>query len=112
MRTALVAVRLCELPEQQSVNADVHGGLIRVLAESPLGAANPDAIRPGAAMGQRGAAATVGALLDSSTLRQAARSLGVHHSTMQTRVETLAGAVGFDPIDGYGKARLGMAFLA
>ena len=54
---------------------------------------------------------TVGALLDSSSVRQSARLLDIHHSTMQSRVEILTDALGFDPLDGVGRARLGMAFL-
>lgn len=54
---------------------------------------------------------TVDAVLRATTIRHAARLEGVHHSTMQTRIETLTHKFGFDPMTGYGRTRLGMAYL-
>ena len=43
--------------------------------------------------------------------RQAARLADVHHSTMQARIDTMIERLGFDPLEGYGRARLGVAWL-
>jgi methyl acetate hydrolase len=36
----------------------------------------------------------------------------VHHSTLQSRVDVVSSTLGFDPLDGLGRARLGIAFLS
>ena len=36
---------------------------------------------------------------------------GVHHSTLQTRLDAISEIVGFDPLDGLGRTRLGIAYL-
>jgi hypothetical protein len=36
---------------------------------------------------------------------------GVHRGTMQASVDTIADMVGFDPLDGPGRTRLGIAYL-
>ena len=54
---------------------------------------------------------TLDAVVRSQSLRQAARVAGVHHSTMQARLETVTTALGFDPFDGFGRTRLGTAYL-
>lgn len=119
MATAVVALRLCRPPGEPSVCADAYGGLIDILADSrsslstdPIdGTANPDVAAVDSLMGAPWAESTVEAILTSATIRQAARNLGVHHSTMQSRLENLRTALGFEPLDGYGKARLGVAYL-
>ena len=50
-------------------------------------------------------------MVRSHSLRQAARAAGVHHSTMQSRLETVTATLGFDPFEGYGRTRLGTAYL-
>ncbi|MBT9257193.1 helix-turn-helix domain-containing protein [Phycicoccus sp. KQZ13P-1] len=55
--------------------------------------------------------ATIEAVIHSQSVRQAARLAGVHHSTIQTRIETISALLGFDPFDGFGKPRLGTAYL-
>ncbi|MGV9794704.1 MULTISPECIES: helix-turn-helix domain-containing protein [unclassified Gordonia (in: high G+C Gram-positive bacteria)] len=112
-RTALIALRLCERPASSAVDAERYGGLIHMLAESPSTATNPDVDRLETLLTEHTwASATIVAVIESSSARQAARSLDIHHSTMQVRVETLSGELGFDPFDGLGKARLGVAYLA
>ncbi|MBW3536018.1 MAG: zinc-binding dehydrogenase, partial [Gemmatimonadetes bacterium] len=54
---------------------------------------------------------TLDALIRAGSVRQAARMCGVHHSTLQTRVDTISDMVGFDPLDGLGRTRLGIAYL-
>ena len=58
------------------------------------------------------AAQTLDALLRSASIRDASRIAGVHHSTMQARLETIRGLLSFDPMDGIGRTRVGLAFLA
>ena len=47
------------------------------------------------------------------TCRMSTRSTwsGVHHSTLRTRLDTITATVGFDPLDGIGRNRLGLAYL-
>ena len=35
----------------------------------------------------------------------------MHHSTLQTRLECITEVLGFDPYDGFGRTRLGTAYL-
>ncbi|MBL4859006.1 MAG: helix-turn-helix domain-containing protein, partial [Erythrobacter sp.] len=55
---------------------------------------------------------TVAAILATQSVREAARRAGVHHSTLSTRVDVISAALGFDPLDGFGRARLGLAYLS
>jgi hypothetical protein len=55
--------------------------------------------------------ATVEAVVSAGTVRQAARTAGVHHSAMQDRVSIIQQELGFDPLDGFGRTRLGTAHL-
>lgn len=110
-RTALVALRLCAPPEDGLVCADVYGGMVDLLADSPDETPQPDVERMHAIATQPWGLVTVAALVTTQSLREAARRAGVHHSTLSTRVETIAAALGFDPLDGFGRARLGMAYL-
>ncbi|MCD2188997.1 helix-turn-helix domain-containing protein [Actinomycetospora soli] len=109
--TALVALRLCERPTTTTVSADDFGGLVSVLATMPPDAEVPDVELVDAVTAFPWGRATLDALVRAGTVRQAARLAGVHHSTMQSRVETVAGLLGFDPFDGLGRTRLGLAYL-
>ncbi|KGN37966.1 CdaR family transcriptional regulator [Knoellia subterranea] len=108
---AVVALRLCSPPAVRSVDADDYGGLVDVLvdtpAETPL--ADVDLLEP--VMGIPWGESTVDALVRAGSVRQAARLGGVHHSTMQSRVDAMTTALGFDPLDGFGRTRLGLAHL-
>ena len=110
-RAAIVALRLCSPPEVTSVVADEYGGLIGLLADTPSDAFIPDVDLLEPVMSHPWACSTLDALTRSGTLRQAARLAGVHHSTMQSRVDVLTGMIGFDPLDGLGRSRLGIAYL-
>ncbi len=110
-RTAVVALRLCAAPEEPFVSADSYGGLIELLADSPTRRSTPDSDRMDLVMGHCWARTTVQAVLNTTTIRQAARHDGVHHSTMQARIDTLTQELGFDPLHGYGRTRLGLAYL-
>ena len=49
------------------------------------------------------------ALVDAPSLRSAAAALGLHHSSLQGRVDQLAGALGFDVTTPHGRTRLDLA---
>lgn len=110
-RVSLVALRLCSTPEEPLVDADTYGGLITLLADSIEGSHQPDVDRMAAVAEHGWGLPTVAALVASQSLREAARHAGVHHSTLSARVETISEVLGFDPLDGLGRARLGMAYL-
>jgi methyl acetate hydrolase len=54
---------------------------------------------------------TIDTLVRSASMREAAREAGVHHSTMASRLATIERELGFDPLSGFGRTRLGIAFL-
>ena len=111
LRTAVVALRLCDPPTTPMVLADDYGGLVSLLAQTQPEDPQPDADRLERVREHAWGLETVAAIVRSQSLRQAARCAGVHHSTMQARVDTLVALLGFDPFDGFGRARLGTAYL-
>jgi methyl acetate hydrolase len=110
-RTAVVALRLSSPPTTPVVNADEYGSLIGLLADAPSDAHIPDADLLDEVMAHSWASSTVDALIRAGSVRQAARVCGVHHSTLQTRLDAISEMVGFDPLDGLGRTRLGIAYL-
>lgn len=110
-RTAIVALRLCDPPGTPSVNADEYGGLIELLANTSTDGDLRDVQSLDEVMAQSWGAGTVDALIRSGSVRQAARLGGVHHSTMQARLDSIVEVLGFDPLDGLGRTRLGIAYL-
>lgn len=110
-RTALVALRLCAPPAAPSVVADDYGGLIGLLADTPPDAHLPDVDLLDEVMAHGWGPCTLDAIVRSGSVRQAARRAGVHHSTMQARIDAVVDVLGFDPFDGLGRTRLGIAFL-
>ncbi len=110
-RTALVALLLCDPPATPRVTADEYGGLIGLLADAPADSPQPDAIRLDEVARHPWGVATVDAIVRSPSVRQAARLAGVHHSTLQTHLDCITGVMGFDPYDGFGRTRLGTAYL-
>jgi methyl acetate hydrolase len=110
-RTAVVALRLCIPPTTPVVTADEYGGLIGVLADAPSDTHIPDVDLLEEVMSHSWACSTVDALIRAGSVRQAARLCGVHHSTLQIRVDAISGMVSFDPLDGLGRTRLGIAYL-
>lgn len=110
-RTAVVALRLAE-PGDVSLAEDL-GGLAEVLADAPAHA-RPDRDETAVAhliAEHAWAHATLDALLRASSVREAARLAGIHHSTMATHVATVKERMGFAPLDGLGRARLAVAVL-
>ena len=110
-RTALVCLRLAE-PGTVS-RADDLGGLAEILADTPANA-RPD--RDEAAVARLVAAhawapATLDALMQAGSVREAARLACIHHSTMTTRVAVIADELGIAPLDGLGRARLAVAVM-
>lgn len=110
-RTALVALRLCDPPLTPLVDADDYGGLISILADMPADSDLPDVEVLDHIMAHSWGRSTVDALVRAGSVRQAARLADVHHSTLQTRLDAITGQFGFDPFDGLGRARLGIAYL-
>lgn len=110
-RTATVALRLAD--GSGTSTADDLGGVAEVLADMPT-SSRPD--RDEAVLGDvlaahPWAARSIEALSRSTSVREAARTAGIHHSTMTARIATLAEALGFDPLDGMGRTRLTLAYF-
>lgn len=112
LSTALVSLRLCCVPDVPIVVADDYGGLIDLLAQCSVDRPLPDVEELESLMQHAWAAQTLDALLRSASIRDASRIAGVHHSTMQARLETIRDLLSFDPLDGIGRTRVGLAFLA
>lgn len=112
LESALVALRLCRPPATPVVLADDYGGILELLARSPADQQLADAALLDTVMARPWAEATLDALVRTTSVREAARAVSVHHSTMQTRLEEITDALGFDPLDGLGRTRLGIAFLS
>lgn len=111
-RTSLVALRLCRPPATPRVTAEDYPGLVDVFADAPPDARYPDLDLVEQVTAQAWGQDTLEAVITSGSARQAARALSIHHSTMQARLDTITAALGFDPYDGMGKVRVGIAFLA
>lgn len=110
-RTAVVALRLARPPAEPLVDAEQFGSVLELLADVDPDAPDTDADRVAALTRHAWADDTIAALVRAASLREAARIGGVHHSTMQSRVETIAHDLGFDPFDGFGRTRLCLAHL-
>lgn len=110
-RSAVVALRLCAPPREPMVVADTYGGLIELLADADDDARHDYADNLDAVAQHPWALETVAALVTTQTVREAARALNVHHSTLQARCDTIRADLGFDPLQGFGRTRLGTAFL-
>lgn len=110
--TALVSLRLCSVPNVPVVVADDYGGLVDLLAQCAIDRPLLDVDELESVMQHPWAAHTLDALLRSASIRDASRIAGVHHSTMQARLDTIRDLLSFDPVDGIGRTRVGLAFLA
>lgn len=111
-RTAIVSLRLCQPPAVPVVCADEFGGLIDLLADASPNAPQPDVdLIDRAVKLHPWSLETLDAIVHCGSARQASRRTGVHHSTMQARIDQLAQDLGFDPLDGYGRIRAGIAYL-
>lgn len=111
-RTALTCLRLCSLPDVPSVLADDYGALVELLSAEPATRPLLDVDGVDAVMARTWGASTLDAVVKTGSVRQAARIAGVHHSTMQTRIDEIQSSLGFDPLDGLGRSRVGIAYLA
>lgn len=110
--TALIALRLYEGESLVPVNADGLGGLAEMFADLPVTErSDSDAAAMDAITEIGWGRATLSALVETSSVREAARVIGVHHSTVTTRLEVVVSKLGFDPLTGLGRTRLGLAFL-
>jgi hypothetical protein len=110
-RTALIALRLHDGGMTGS-SADDFGGLAEILADLPDDRREGgDQVGVELVMLHSWGAATVDALVRAGSVREAARLANVHHSTMTDRVEIIESTVKFDPMNGIGRTRLGLAYL-
>ncbi|WP_322097720.1 helix-turn-helix domain-containing protein [Nakamurella alba] len=110
-RSAVAALRLCDPPGVGSVSADDFGGLIPLIADQLDDGSLTDVAGLETLAAHPWAAPTLDAIVRTSSVRHAARVLGIHHSTMQTRLDTVTETLGWDPLDGLGRTRLGIAYL-
>lgn len=110
-RSALVALRLCDPPREPMVVADAYGGLVELLAEAADDVEHDYADNLEAIAQHPWAMETVTALVTTQTVREAARVLNIHHSTLQARCDTIKNELGFDPLLGFGRTRLGTSLL-
>lgn len=110
-RTAMVAVRLHDGRAAEAFHADDLGGLAVTLADLAQLSGHEDRERITSVTAHSWGEATLDAITRTTTMREAARVLGIHPSTMAARVESLTAALGFDPMTGLGRTRLGIGFL-
>lgn len=107
-RTAVIAFRLAGdlIP---TVEADSLGVLVRL---ADIADDHADVAALAELIKERPwVEATVEALINTDSLRAAAKLLGVHHATLQTRVRTLQERLGYGPDTPLGAHRLTAAFL-
>lgn len=107
--SALVAVRLAD--ESAPVVDAVQLGALLVLAEAADTAsdAHPDVAALETVAADPSALATLDALVADGSLRAAAVALGVHHSTVQARLNALSQKLGYDPRTSTGRTRYTVA---
>jgi hypothetical protein len=111
-RTAVLALRLADSADDGISRADDLGVLAETLADQPIRPrmdADESAVSRLARLPW--ALSTLDALMRSTSVRDAARIAGVHHSTMASRVEVIAAEFGFPPLDGWGRTRVAVALL-
>ncbi|WP_129788633.1 hypothetical protein [Promicromonospora panici] len=108
-RTALLALRL--LPANDAVvdAAELGVVLAAVSALEPVAALEPD-VAALARLDAR-ARAVLDELAAAESVRAAATALGMHHSTLQARHDTLTSELGYDPRTLDGRARYRLARL-
>lgn len=111
VRMATTALRLWDDSCGSTSHVDRFGGLVELLADLPDSTATGDLERLEKVVTHNWGSITLEALVQAASVRHAARLAGVHHSTMHERVEEVTSALGFDPLAGYGRARLGVAWL-
>jgi DNA-binding PucR family transcriptional regulator len=104
-----VALRLAD-ESSPIVGADALGTVL-LLAEAADGASqpHPDVVALEILAADHAALPTLDALAQAGTARAAASTLGVHHSTVQTRLAAAAAALGYDPRTPAGRTRYVLA---
>lgn len=111
-RTAVVALRLAGTVVDGISRADDLGVLAETLADQPIRPrmdADEEAVARLAA--NPWGLETLDALVRSTSVRDAARIVGIHHSTMTARIETITREFGFSPVDGWARTRAAVALL-
>lgn len=106
-RSAVVALRLSDerTPHRDAVDL----GAVLVLANAADAQSAPHAdVLALAELDARGIA-TLDALTEASTVRAAAALLGVHHSTVNARLNSLTSTLGYDPRTPEGRTRFALA---
>ena len=107
--SALVALR-ARRPDEAVVDAETLGGLVALVQAVDSGSAVPkDVLLVEELQSDPVTARALDAVVDSPSLRAAATVLGLHHSTLQTRVDQLHHALGFDVSTPHGRTRLDLA---
>lgn len=108
-RSALVAMRLSD---SGPFNADALGLMLRAVDSAPLvEGAHPDLEGVGRALGRGWGLADLSSVARGASLRKIALDLGVHHSTVQARMNRLVETLGYDPQSALGAIRLSTALL-
>jgi hypothetical protein len=107
--TALLALRL--LPDGEAVVDAAKLGVVltAVSALEPVAAQQPDVAALARLDGR--ARAVLDELAAAESVRAAATALGMHHSTLQARHDTLTNELGYDPRSLDGRARFQLARL-
>ncbi len=109
-RSALLALRLSE--RDQPFYADDLGSLLPMLEAVTLSTSDSgDADAVEKALKKGWSLAGLQALADGKSIRSIARTTGLHHSTIQARVDRISDVLGFDPTTSLGSTRLGVALL-
>jgi hypothetical protein len=105
--SALIALRLTT-PDTPVVDASALGGLLLVAQSADRSSEpHPDAVAlEGLDDRSRAILAAFGA---TGSVRAAAARLGMHHSTVQSRLDGLSATLGYDPREPDGRTRLALA---
>jgi hypothetical protein len=93
------------------VDAEELGGLVRPADDRASSDPDVESLRAVVATKDWALRTVESWCCDGSTVRETARVLGVHHSTMQVRLQTLEHDLGFDLAAGLGRARLTAAYF-
>ena len=105
--TALLAYRLVDAVSPV-VDADEIGVLIDAVLAAEAGSANHDDVRALRRLDPRSLVVLDG-LTGAESVRAAATTLGMHHSTLQARLESLAAELGYNPRTSLGRTRYTVA---
>ena len=89
-----MALRLCSPPSGGLVRVDTYGGLADMLSDAPEHAQRPDVDRMDETATHP--CAMVGAIVATRSVREAARRVGIHHSTLSTRVEVISTVISIE----------------